>query len=49
MTDLAINMAPVLGVAGRTIFLAFKAMVIMILGAWAIFWARAIYRTVFKK
>lgn len=49
MSELAINLVPVMTVAGKVLGMAFKAVVALVMGAWAIWWGRAIYRTVFKK
>lgn len=44
MADLAINMAPILGVAGKAMVATFRVFLATIMTAWAIYWARVIYR-----
>jgi len=50
MTDLAINMAPVMGgMVLNVLGYIVRVFVAIMLGTWAIFWARFIYRMVSRK
>jgi len=49
MGELAIDMAPVLGVVGKALTGTLYFFVGLILMSWAIWWARAIYRVVRKR
>jgi len=49
MTDLAINMSPLLELVEKMVMLTFKSFLVFLMGAWTIFWTRAIYRLVIKK